>query len=137
MGKWEDTQVAYFDTKEKVMPERERLCMAQAMKILQNLRENITQDCSYARALDGAFKFIDKAVHIMEHGADKESLITQNDMIDLAVNMIYIHNMRNWLKDGGLTQEAFDVFIQWIDDASMYIRYTGKTGFSYGKGMET
>lgn len=132
MGKWEDTQTAYFDKEEKVMPERERMCVAQAMRLLHEVRDSLGNDFPFIRVFDGVFDWVDKAVQIMEHGANKDSLITQNDMSDLAYNMYYMRMMRDWAGEGSNLSEAFDVFIQWVDDVSMYIRYTGKTGFTYG-----
>lgn len=71
MEKCEETQAAYTDKEEKVMPEHDKMGLVQALKILHSLRDILREDSEFlgrpyfqsvADALDTIFEWIDNAV---------------------------------------------------------------------------
>lgn len=65
MGNWEETQAAYFDKEEKVMPERDKMGLVQALTVLHHLRDFLRSEelePELADALDVIFEWIDNAV---------------------------------------------------------------------------
>lgn len=58
MGKYEETQEAYFGKDEKVIVERERMCLARALIILQSLRDMYSECDDIQEAFQTLFEFI-------------------------------------------------------------------------------
>lgn len=64
MGKLEETEAAYFDKKEKLMPERDKMGLVQALTILHHFRDlqkSFGLESDLADALDTIFEWIDNA----------------------------------------------------------------------------
>lgn len=60
MGKWEDTEAAYFVKEEKVMPERDRMDLVHALIILRGVRNVVRDEGEIAQALDTVFIQLDE-----------------------------------------------------------------------------
>lgn len=68
MGKWEETQEAYYsreNPEEKVIPERDKMGLVQALTILHSLRDSFSQ-CKemqeVCEAFETVFEWIDNVV---------------------------------------------------------------------------
>lgn len=65
MGKLSDTEAAYFGKEEKVIPQRDKMGLVQALTILHHFRDfqrSVGLESELADALDVIFEWIDNAV---------------------------------------------------------------------------
>lgn len=66
MGKYEETQEAYFGQGEKVIVERDRMCLAQALIILHSLRDMYSECEDIQQAFRAVFEFIDDMAILLQ-----------------------------------------------------------------------
>lgn len=62
MGRSEDTQEAYYGQEEKVIPERNRMGLVQALTILHSLRDGLSSCDDVVEAFNVVFEWIDNAI---------------------------------------------------------------------------
>lgn len=71
MGKWEETKEAYgIREDEKIIPEKNRMGLVQALKILHSLREAYESCEDVTEAFDTVFGWIDNAVILIKKYGD-------------------------------------------------------------------
>lgn len=66
MGKYEETQEAYFGKDEKVIVKRDRMCLARALIILHSLRDMYSECEDIQQAFRAVFEFIDDMAILLE-----------------------------------------------------------------------
>lgn len=59
MGRLEETQEAYYGQEEKVIPEKDRMGLVQALMILHSLRDGFSSCDKIQEAFDIVFEWID------------------------------------------------------------------------------
>lgn len=70
MGKLEETQEAYYGQDEKVIVKRDRMCLAQALKILHVLSRLHTPGGEIQEAFQVVFEFIDDMAILLKKSGD-------------------------------------------------------------------
>ncbi len=74
MGKLEETQEAYYGPEEKVIVEKDRMGLVQALGILHSLRDGLSSCGEIQEAFQVVFEWIDNMVILLhELGGNHES----------------------------------------------------------------